>query len=251
MPAKAMGMPCAPPPPGAACFGAAAPPPPPPMQVLTATSSKSLASCTFTINRKASIASDGEKHRVTVTVIPDLESKLCYVCVPSQTDHVFLKVSTLNKTEFPLLEGSCNTFIDGSFVATSTLKYTAIGEPFKFFLGTDKELKLKYVQPFRVDDKAGVIVKSSVQKFSGSVELRNSKRIAVNICVMHPLPKADTTEIKVALIEPKIAKDDKAVKLNAKNIIRWKAKVPPGETFKMPIQYTVSYPQGREVSFHN
>jgi len=235
----------------AVCCEAPGAPPPPPMKVLTATASKSLASCTFTINRKASIASDGEKHRVTVTVIPDLPSKLCYVCVPSQSDRVFLKVSTVNKTEFPLLEGPCNTFIDGSFVAASTLKYTAIGEPFKFFLGTDKELKLKYVQPFRVDDKAGLIVKSSLQKFSGSVELRNSKRFAVNVCVMHPLPKADTTEIKVTLLEPKIVKDDKAVKLNAKNFIRWKAKVEPGETFKMPIQYTISYPQGRPIYFSN
>jgi len=222
-----------------------------PMKVLTATASKSLASCTFTINRKSSIASDGEKHRVTVTVIPDLQTKLCYICTPSETDRVFLKVSTVNKTEFPLLEGPCNTFIDGSFVATSTLKYTAIGEPFKFFLGTDKELKLKYVKPFRVDDKAGIIVKSSLQKFDGSIELRNCKSIPVNVCVKHALPKADDAEIKVNLIDPKIAKDDKAVKVNADSIIRWKSKVQPGETLKMHIQYTVSYPQGREVRFYN
>jgi len=221
------------------------------MSVLTATASKSLASCTFSINRKSSIAADGEKHRVTVTVIPDLETKLCYVCIPSETDRVFLKAATVNKTEFPLLPGPCNIFIDGSFVASSTLKYTAIGEPFKFFLGTDKELKLKYIEPFRVDDKAGLIVKNSLQKFSGSVELRNTKRIAVNVCVKHPLPKADDTDIKVTLIEPKMVKDDKGVKLNSKNIIRWKAKLEPGKTFKMPIQYTVAYPQGREVHFHN
>jgi len=221
-----------------------------PMKVLTATSSQSLASCTFTINRKATIACDGEKHRVTVTVIPELQTKLCYVCVPSKTDHVFLKASTINKTEFPLLEGPCNTFIDGSFVACSTLKYTAIGEPFKFFLGTDKEIKLKYVQPFRVDDTAGLIVKSSLQKFLGSIELRNNKRSAVNVCVLHPLPKPDDTDIKVTLAEPKLVKDDNSVKINSKNHIRWKAKVNPGSTFKMPIQYTVSYPQGREVNFH-
>jgi len=234
----------------AACGGAANAPMAP-MRVLTATSSKSLASCTFKIDRKATIACDGEEHRVTVTVIPDLPTKLTYVCAPSETDHVFLKASTVNKTEFPLLEGQCNTFIDGSFVASSRLKYTSIGEPFKFFLGTDKELRLKYTKPFRVDDKAGIIMKSAVQKFSGSIELRNGKSIAVNVSIRHPLPKADDSEIKVALAEPKIAKDSNAVKINAKNLIRWKQKVQPGEVFKMPIQYTVSYPQGRDVYFHN
>jgi len=221
------------------------------MSVLTATSTKSLASCTFTINRKATIPPDEEKHRVTVAILSDLPTKLNYVCTPSETTRVFLKASTVNKTDFPLLEGPCSTFIDGSFVATSTLKYTAIGEPFKFYLGTDQELRLKYVQPFRVDDKAGIIMKSSVQKFSGSIELRNGKPIAVNVTVFHPLPKSDDAEIKVALTEPKIGKDDNSVKINAKNLIRWKSKVEPGETFKMPILYTISYPQGREVFFHN
>jgi len=222
----------------------------PAMGVLTATASKSLASCTFAINRKATIPSDHEKHRVTVTILSGLQTKLNYVCTPSESDRVFLKASTVNKTEFPLLEGPCSTFIDGSFVACSTLKYTAIGEPFKFFLGTDPELRLKYVQPFRVDDKAGIIMKSSVQKFSGSIELRNGKPLAVNVTVLHPLPKADNAEIKVALTEPKIAKEDKAVKINAKNLIRWKSKIEPGATFKMPIVYTISYPQGRDVYFH-
>lgn len=220
------------------------------MKVLTATSSKSLASCTFTINRKATIASDSEKHRVTIAMIADLPTKLNYVCTPSETEHVFLKASAVNKTEFPLLEGPCNTFIDGCFVASSTFKYTAIGEPFKFYLGTDQELRLKYVKPFRVDDKAGIIMKSTVQKFNGSVELRNGKSIAVNVTVYHPLPKSDNTDIKVALTEPKIAKDEKAVKIDARNMIRWKSKVNPGETFKMPIVYTITYPQGKDVYFH-
>jgi len=136
-------------------------------------------------------------------------------------------------------------------VATSTLKYTAIGEPFKFFLGTDQELRLKYVKPFRVDDKAGIIMKSSVQKFSGSIELRNGKSLAVNVTVYHPLPKSDNTDIKVALAEPKIVKDDKAVKIDDKNMIKWKSKVEPGATFKMPISYSITYPQGKEVYFHN
>jgi len=238
------------PPPPPSCFGASAPPPPPPMKVLTATSSKSLASCTFAVNRKATIPSDSEKHRVTVTIIPDLPTKLNYVCTPSETEHLFLKASAVNKTEFPLLEGPCSTFIDGSFVASSTLKYTAIGEPFKFFLGTDQEIRVKYVKPFRVDDKAGIIMKSSVQKFNGSIELRNSKSLAVNVTVLHPLPKSDNAEIKVALAEPKIEKDSTAVKINAKNMIRWKSKIEPGETCKMPIVYTITYPQGKDVYFH-
>ena len=223
------------------------------MQVLAATAAQALTSATFEIPRRATIAADGEQHRVTVTVLADMPARLCYVATPSASDRVFLKAAATNASDFPLLAGPCSIFVDGGFAASTQLPYTAVGAPLKLFLGTDRELRLTYVAPFRVDDTAGVLVRSKVQRFSGSVELRSSKTQPVTVSVTHPLPKADNAEIKVTLAEPKAPHEDAtcAVHITAKNMIRWKARIAPGETLRLPIQYTVAYPLNKDVYFHS
>lgn len=231
----------------------AAPAPPPPMQVLAATAAQALASATFEIPRRATVAADGEQHRVTVAVLADLPARLRYAAAPSASDRVFLKAVATNASAFPLLAGPGSVFVDGGFVAATQIPYTAVGAPLKLFLGTDRELRVTYVAPFRVDDTAGVLVRSKVQRFSGSVELRNGKAQPVTVAVTHPLPKADNAEIKVTLTEPKAPHEDDAcaVRITAKNMVRWKARLAPGETLRLPIQYTVAYPLNKEVYFHN
>lgn len=223
------------------------------MQVLTATAAQALASATFAIPRRATVAADGEPHRVTVAVLADVPAQLRHVAAPSASDRVYLRAKATNAGAGPLLAGPCSVFVDGSFVATAQLPYTAAGAPLRLYLGTDRDLRLTYVAPFRVDDTAGVLARSRVQRFSGAVELRNSKARAVDVSVTHPLPKPDNAEIKVSLDEPKLAADDPAcsVRITAKNMIRWKVRVPAGETLRLPIKYNVSYPLNKEVYFHS
>jgi len=175
--------------------------PPEPVAVLTSTVSESVASATFEIPRLATILSDNQSHKVTVTII-SLDLKFSYVLVPRINEVCYLKASTKNQSGFPLLKGPCAIFVDENFLTTSTIKDIAVQEEFDLNVGTDKMLKVEYKKPSSVKDQAGWVKKSSVDKYSGSISVKNTKGKEIEILISEQLPKSNNTEITVTPLEP-------------------------------------------------
>jgi uncharacterized protein (TIGR02231 family) len=71
---------------------------------------------TFEIPRVATIQSDNSPHKVTIGLInlkPDFE----YESVPKITPYAYIKAKVINSSEYSLLAGSANVFLDNNFVA--------------------------------------------------------------------------------------------------------------------------------------
>ena len=82
-------------------------------------------SATFTIPGQITIASSKQNgqvsHKVVVADLHFGSVNLEWITVPIQSTDVFLRAKVINTSNYVLLPGTANIFLDGSFVASSTI----------------------------------------------------------------------------------------------------------------------------------
>ena len=85
-------------------------------------------STSFVIESLATIPSDTAKstqaHKVTIAVI-DLSADLQWVSVPKEAPSAFLQAKIKNTSQYLLLPGNANIFLENNFVAKSTIPVSA------------------------------------------------------------------------------------------------------------------------------
>ena len=77
-------------------------------------------SLTYCVKDRVTLPSDGVARRVQITVL-GFSAALKYVCVPRRTSAVFIEGWIKNTSEYELLEGPVNMFMDDSFVMKTQL----------------------------------------------------------------------------------------------------------------------------------
>ena len=81
-------------------------------------------STSFVIESLATIPSNTDKstqaHKVTIAVI-DLSADLQWVSVPKEAPSAFLQAKVKNTSQYLLLPGNANIFLENNFVAKSTI----------------------------------------------------------------------------------------------------------------------------------
>jgi len=219
-----------------------------PMNVIVAATKHGMTSCSFDIPRRCTIESDGEAHKVTIAIIDDIEANLEYILLPRLHDAVYVKAVCKNPRDFCFLEGPANIFVEGSFVATCPLEYTAPGQEFSFFLGPDKDLRVTYKVPTAVADKTGIFLKSNLDNFVGEIRVKNNKDVEVKLTVQDQLPRSSSSLITVTLVEPDIQQTPN-VTIEERNLITWKKTVSAGQTEVLPIRFTVEYPKDKRITY--
>jgi len=117
-------------------------------------------STNFHITRQSTIPSDGAPHKVTIGTLK-LQSNFSHYSVPKLDTNVFLKVKTINDTDFPLLPGTMNVFFDNNFIATGFMKSVSPKEEFESFLGVDPAVKIEYRPVKRTTEYSGVLTRTS------------------------------------------------------------------------------------------
>jgi hypothetical protein len=80
-------------------------PPPPPMQVASSKAEQGSLSSTYHIDRVSTIPSDNEPHKVTIAVITLKDCKQQYCTVPVLDTNAYLKVKSVNNSDFILFPG--------------------------------------------------------------------------------------------------------------------------------------------------
>jgi len=207
-----------------------------------------MTSCSFDIPRRATIESDGEEHKLTISVIPDIEPTFEYIILPRLHDAAYMKAVCKNPCDYCFLEGPCNVFVEGSFVSSFPLEYTAAGQEFTCFLGPDKDLRVTYRIPSSVADKTGIVFKNNLDNFVGEIRVKNNKEEEVKLTIQDQLPKSSSAEVTVTLVEPALPQTP-GVTIEENNLITWKKAISPGQTEVFPIHFTVEYPKDERVTY--
>lgn len=91
---------------------------------MTRTLRTSPLSFSYAVDHTVKIPSDGTAHTVTVATI-ELEADISRVCVPRVQAAVYLQCKVFNKSDYRLLAGDVNVFLNDAYVSQSSIKVSS------------------------------------------------------------------------------------------------------------------------------
>lgn len=200
-------------------------------------------SATFKIATPTTIASDGSVQKVPVTEVP-LQAEMSYATTPKLREAAFLTAKVVNTSDYPLLAGAMNVFLDGTFVASSRLDTTMPGEKFDLALGADEGISVKRERTRKYAEETGVFSKDHRLTYEYRITVQNNKRTPVKITVDDQVPVSRNEKIVVKVTAPK----EEEAKPDAEGKLQWKLDLQPGEKRELTIKFTIDYPKDVNVT---
>ncbi|KAG9099450.1 hypothetical protein FS749_001257 [Ceratobasidium sp. UAMH 11750] len=241
-------------------------------------------SATFGIPGRSDIPSDQNSHKVVISVL-EYEAELEWVCIPREKESVFLRCKVVNASEFTLLPGEANVFMDDNFVSKSRIEHVAPNESFKASLGVDSALRVSY-PPVRTLNRTttqsgfaflGKDTRQSIATHSQRITIRNSRPGLVSaLRIFDHVPVSTDALLKVNVHSPSVlgaiggvsgsgtdkpegSKKDRAwmdvqkgVKARWANLdvggegtVEWTCDIPAGEEMELELAWEVSAPVGK------
>lgn len=213
------------------------------MQVAAASVEAGLTSASFAIPYAADIPADNAAHKVAITSAP-LAGEINHLAVPKLAELAYLRAAVTNTTEFPLIRGEIALFLDGNFVARSSLKMVAPGEKFVLDLGVDDAITVKRKLLNRLREDTGLISKRVRTTYDVLITVQNNRKSAETIVVKDQVPISRDEHIIVTLLEPAA----RAITRDEDGTIRWTLSLEPGEKRELPLKISVEHPADLQVS---
>jgi uncharacterized protein (TIGR02231 family) len=202
---------------------------------------------TYIIERTTDIKSDNKLAKVTVMRLL-LPSTYRHSCVPKLSSYVYLKTHATNKSDFTLLPGRTSVFLDGAFVANSSMDLVPAGQEFWTFLGVDQSVSVERKELARREETSGVFGKKTKRTvFDQVFKVKNGKATEIDLVIWDQLPMGDHEDIKVVLEEPKYEKDSESFKMNESKFVEWRHAVKPGEKRDVPYRFAIERPEDMQV----
>jgi uncharacterized protein (TIGR02231 family) len=200
----------------------------------------------FNVEGKANIASDTLQHRVYITGL-NLPGSFQYSTAPKLSMFAYLKANVANESAFPFLAGASKVFLDGNFVSDSSVPATSPGEKFSVFLGVDESIKVEYKLAKKTEDESGIFEKKNRFVYLFETKVTNTKKTDVELVLWDQLPMSGDKDITVKPIEPKYTKDSDKLKKTNQDIFQWFLNLKPGEIIKIPLSFSVEFPQDMNI----
>jgi uncharacterized protein (TIGR02231 family) len=217
-----------------------------PMPVLEAQVESGASAVNFSIPGSHTVFDNNEEHKTAISGL-NFDAVLDYNAVPKLSPFAYLTAGSVNNSNFPLLAGEANIFLDNSFVANSYIKLISPNQEFKISLGIDEAIQIEHKLKNKFSKDEGLFSKKSKINFEYSIEITNNKKIDCNISVKDQIPVSQNQEIKVDLIEPKYKEDTAGLKKTDDGIIEWKNNIKPGEKVKLDLKFVVEFPREIEI----
>ena len=147
----------------------------------------------------------------------------------------------------PYQRGQVSLFRDGVFSGKGLMPSIAPGEASEIPFGADDYVKVKYRV---VEDKrgnTGIITTSKTDKKNFEASIRNLHTGPVKVRVLDQIPVSSQQDIKV---DPAYdtAPTEKDV-LDLRGTVLWELPMKAGDEKKLAFGYTVSWPDGKGVSY--
>ncbi len=199
-------------------------------------------SSTFVIPASADIPSDNNPHKVTIT-IASLPVQFSYSCVPKFSPEVYLTAKTKDSTDYPLISGRTNVFLDNSFVASSSISTVFPGEEFETYLGTDQAIKAERKLVKQFTESTGLLSKKTKTTYDFLITVENNKKVSADIDVKDQIPVSKDEKIVVELLAP----DPTEAKPDEQGIIDWHLSLKPQEKKELRLKFSIGHPSDMMV----
>ncbi|CAF1033344.1 unnamed protein product [Brachionus calyciflorus] len=203
---------------------------------------------TFEIPRKSSIPSDGKTHKVSIAII-DLSPEFEYETVPRKNNHAYIKAKVKNISEYTLLSGPANVFLDNNFVSKTFLNSYSPQEELDLSLGVDPAIRIDYKPVKKYTTKSGLLSKTTSKMFIQVIEIKNTSMNKIKILLSDNLPLSTDEKIQVKLIEPDLKKHSN-IRLNKSNNLEFDLEIEPSKKEEITIKYTIDSPSDKDIDFY-
>jgi len=200
-------------------------------------------SASFKIAVSSSIPSDNSPQKVPVTSA-SLKAVPEYLTVPKRQAAAFLTSKVVNSSDFPLLAGAMNVFLDGTFVATSGLRTVMSGEKFDLALGVDDGIAIKHKRVNKFTEDTGLTNSGKRITYEYLITVQNNKKTNERVIVADQVPLSRNEKVVVKLLSP----DAKEVKPTDEGTLKWTLDLKPGEKRELTVKFTVEYANDVNVS---
>ncbi|MGH8020223.1 MAG: mucoidy inhibitor MuiA family protein [Opitutaceae bacterium] len=213
----------------------------PPMQRDLQTTSASvqagLTSATFTIPYPAGVPADNAPHKVSIASHP-LSGELSHIAVPKLAEHAYLRAAVQNTSEFPLIGGPVNLYLDNNYVARSHIETVMPKEKFDLDLGVDDSIKVERKLINRLQENTGIISRNQRITCDWLITIQNNSAAPQKIVVQDQMPIPQHEEITVKLLAP----PPNAVQKDEDGLLTWTLNLAPAEKRELPLKISVEYP---------
>ncbi|KAF8319062.1 hypothetical protein DL93DRAFT_2164755 [Clavulina sp. PMI_390] len=170
-------------------------------------------STTFTVEGLSNIPSDGTNHKVSIASM-DLNAELEWIVVPRSVPSAFLQCRIKNQSSYQLIAGPSSVFLDGKFVAKSSLPNVSPSEHFTCSLGVDPSVRITFHPQSRVSSTTGGTglssflaansTKTTVTAYKQRITIKNTRASSAisRLVVQDRVPVSEDANIKVTLLQP-------------------------------------------------
>ncbi len=200
-------------------------------------------SASFKIAVGSSVPSDNSPQKVPITSA-SLKATPEYLTVPKRQAAAFLTSKVVNSSDFPFLAGAMNVFLDGTFVATSSLRTVMSGEKFDLALGVDDGIAIKHKRVNKFTEDTGLTNSGKRITYEYLITVQNNKKTSERVIVADQVPLSRNEKIVVKLLSP----DAKEVKPTDEGTLKWSLDLKPGEKRELTVKFTVEFDNGVNVA---
>ena len=197
----------------------------------------------FEIAGQHTVKNDGTDQQVTI-LKNQFKAHLQYSATPKLSAYTYLRAKTVNNTDYPLLAGSTNVFLDNNFVANASIDTVASSESFWTFLGIDEGVRVARKFLKKYEKKEGQVLgkKHKNMVYEYSLEAQNFKSKPIELVIKDQLPIAQNDEIKVQLLAPHYTEDTPQLKINKLKYLEWTHRLDAGQDLKIPFTFSITFP---------
>jgi uncharacterized protein (TIGR02231 family) len=214
--------------------------------LLTADVEAGATSATFKIPVSVSVPGNNTSQKVAISV-GRLMAALQFQSTPKMLEAAFLNANATNTSEYPLLAGPMNTFLDDTFVAASSLKTVMPGEKFDLALGVDEGITVKRRLVNRFTEDTGLTSKTKRTTYEVLVTITNNKKTTEQVAFKEPTPISRDEKIVVKLQTP--SEKEIGTPASPKEVTReedgklvWRVSLKPGEKREFPLKLSIEHP---------
>jgi uncharacterized protein (TIGR02231 family) len=209
----------------------------------TAAMEAAATSASFKTTTPASVPSDNSPQKVPITTAA-LAANPEYLTTPKLQPAAFLTAKAVNSSDFPLLAGAMNVFLDGTFVATSHLRTVMAGEKFDLALGADDGISVKHQRVKRFTEETGLTNSGQRITYEYLLTIQNNKKTAARVIVADQIPVSRNEKVVVKQLSP----DAKEVKPTNEGALKWTLDLKPGEKRELTLKFSIDYPNDVQVT---
>jgi uncharacterized protein (TIGR02231 family) len=200
-------------------------------------------SASFKIGVTSSVPSDNSPQKAPITSVR-LAVDPEYLTAPKRQAAAFLTAKVVNSSDFPLLAGAMNVFLDGTFVATSGVRTVMSGEKFDLALGVDEGIAIKYKRVNKFTEDTGLTNSGKRITYEYLITVQNNKKTAERVIVADQIPLSRNEKIVVKQLSP----DAKDVKPTDEGTLKWTLNLKPGEKRELTVKFAVEFDNGVNVA---